>query len=168
MVSQDEVYACRNELLSLRPIVQKVQQDYQSTARMRVQQQTKVAQIVLWVQQNKHTKYDIPLVEDVIVLALQTETSAKRCETFPEKPSQQPSDDKTTTSSTASAEEAMKIYQQQIQTLQAEHQYRNELLQIERKMVHIYNVGIQQIQDTVREYSSDPQLIMETISKMTH
>jgi hypothetical protein len=165
MVSREEVEACRHDLLQLRPIVQKVQQEYQAMARTRVALQTKIAHMVQVIQ-NKCSKTDIPLVEDCITIALQTETAAHYdTGTFPEPPppidpSCQPSGKQT-----ASAEVAMSIYQQQITTLQLERTYREELLRIEQKMVQIYNHGITDVVTTVKEYSQSESIVNE-IQKM--
>lgn len=162
MVSPDEVHACRNELLQLRSEVQKVQSDYQTMARTRVAQQAKMARMVQTVQ-DRCSKNDIPLVEDVIVIALQTETAA-RCDKLPQAPPPIDPSSQPTGKQTASAEEAMAIYQQQIATMQLERDYRSELLQIEQKMVQIYDHGITDVVDTVREFGRSQ--IIDDIKRM--
>ena len=162
MVSPDEVHACRNELLQVRSDVQKVQSDYQTMARTRVAQQAKMARMVQAVQ-DKCSKNDIPLVEDVIVIALQTETAA-RCDKLPQAPPPIDPSSQPTGRQTASAEEAMAIYQQQIASIQLERDYRSDLLQIEQKMVQIYDHGIRDVVDTVREFGRSQ--IIEDIKRM--
>jgi hypothetical protein len=162
MVSQGEVEACRNELLQLKSVVQTVQAEYQTMARTRVAEQTKIARMVQVVQDRCSSK-DVPLVEDVIVIALQTEMAA-RCDHLPEAPpaidpSSQPSERQT-----ASAEEAMAVYQRQITTMQLELDYREALLQIETKMVRKYDTGINRVVETVKEYGRSQ--VVEEIKQM--
>lgn len=162
MVSAEEVHACRKELLQLRSDVQKVQLEYQTTARARVAHQAKMARMVQTVQ-DRCSKNDIPLVEDIIVIALQTETSA-RCDKLPQAPPPIDLASQPTGRQTASAEEAMAVYQQQIATMQLEHDYRSDLLHIEQKMVKIYDHGIMEVVDTVKEFARSQ--IIDEIKRM--
>jgi hypothetical protein len=162
MVSPEEVHACRNELLQLRSEAQKVQTEYQTMARTRVAMQAKMARMVQTVQ-DKCSKNDVPLVEDVIVIALQTETAA-RCDQLPTAPPAIDPASQPTGRQTASAEEAMAVYQNQIATMQLEYNYRSELLQIEQKMVKIYDSGIRDVVDTVKVFGRSQ--IVDDIKRM--
>jgi hypothetical protein len=162
MVSREEVEACRNELLELKSQVQTVQEDYKTMAKKRVSQQTKMARMVQLVNDRCMTK-DVPLVEDVIVISLQTETTA-RCDDPPVAPPPIDPACQPHGRQTASAEEAWQIYQQQIATLQMERQYRAAMLQLETKMVGIYGQGIADVCDTVKTYGRSQ--VVDEILKM--
>ena len=162
MVTADEVHACRNELLQLRSEVQKVQVEYQAIARNRVALQSTMARMVQTVQ-DRCSKNDVPLVEDVIVIALQTETAA-RCDKLPPAPPPINPASQPTGRQTASAQEALTIYQQQIATMQLEHDYRAELLAIEQKMAQIYDHGILEVVETVREFGRSQ--VIDEIKRM--
>jgi hypothetical protein len=104
---------------------------------------------------------DVPLVEDVIIVSLQSETAAAQSRThIPDAPppidlNSQPS------GRTASAEEAMAVYRTQIDTLNVDRTYREALLQAETAMVKIYGQGIRDIVATVKEYCRDARLVQE-------
>lgn len=163
MVSREEVEACRNELLQLKSEVQTVQADYQRMAQKRVSQQTKMARMVQLIN-DRCMNNDVPLVEDVIVISLQTETAA-RCDSPPEKPPPIDPACQPHGRQTASAEEALTIYQLQIATMQTEQKYRQALLQMETKIVEAYSRGIADVRETVKTYGRSQ--IVDEILRMT-
>jgi hypothetical protein len=153
------VEARRNELMQLRSTVSQVQSDYKRTAETRIRQQKTMARLVQTVQERAVN--DVPLVEDVIIVSLQSETAAAKSRTHipdappPIDPNNQPS------GRTSSAEEAMAVYQKQIETLNVDRTYRDALLQAETAMVKIYGQGIRDIVATVKEYCRDARLVQE-------
>lgn len=156
MAGPAEVEACRNELFQLKTVVQKVQTDYKVQASTRVTTQRKMARMVQTVQERSPD--DVPLVEDVIVVSLHSETSASRSMSeIPEAPFIDPNNQPS--GRTASAEEAIAVYKGQIETLQQERKYRDALLQAEIAMVKIYGQGVQDILSTVQEYCRDSRLV---------
>jgi phosphoribosylaminoimidazole-succinocarboxamide synthase len=94
---------------------------------------------------------------------LQTETAA-RCDCLPEAPPPIDPACQPSGKQTASAEEAMAIYRQQIASLELEQHYRQQLLKIEQKMVKTYDHGILDVVDTVKEFGRSQ--IIDEIKKM--
>jgi hypothetical protein len=161
MAGPAEVEACRNELLQLKSVVQKVQTDYKNNASTRIATQKKMALMVQTVQERRPD--DVPLVEDVIVVMLHSETAATlSLSQLPEAPIIDPNNQPS--GRTASAEEAIAVYKGQIETLQQERKYREALLQAEAAMVKIYGQGIQDILSTVQEYCSDSRLVGQIVN----
>jgi hypothetical protein len=101
---------------------------------------------------------DVPLVEDVIVVSLHSETAASLSKfEIPEAPVIDPKNQPS--GRTKSAEEAIAVYKGQIETLQLDRKYREALLHTETAMVTIYGEGIRDIVGTVKEYCSNSGLI---------
>lgn len=151
-----EVEACRSELLGLKEEVRNVVSNYNSVANQRVQEQKKLARIVQSVQERST---DVVLIEDIIVVSLLSEEAARRSHQreLPDQPFIDP--DNQPHGRTSSAEEAISIYQSQIETLSKDKLYREALLECEADMLEIYGKGVLDIHNTVTEYADDPELV---------
>lgn len=155
MVSVAAVQEKRNELLSLRSEVGCVQSTYMEQANRRVALQKKLANILQYLQDKS---LDRLLVEDTIIVSLQTETAVKQIGIeVPEKPiipdaSSQPQ------GKTSSAEEAMAVYTDQIETLNKEFAYRNAMKELETSMATIYEDGLNRLMGVVDDYCTENHL----------
>ena len=160
MVGAAEVEACRNRLLELKQEASQINSDYKTFANKRVAQQRTMARLVQTIQ----TKCkDTPLVEDIIIVSLRSETAASKAQAeklkgleAPNKidAANQPAGDRT-----KSAEEAVSIYNSQIETLSTDLEYRKALRDAEEDLNEIYGAGIDEIVSVMQKYCEDSVLI---------
>jgi hypothetical protein len=154
MVGRAEVDAKRNELLSLKESVRAIFAEYKTQAELRIARQTDMAKIVQIVQNRSS---DIPLVEDVILASLWAENRAlKSKQPVPEAPEIDPYNQPQ--GMTKSAEEAIAVYNSQIQILTSDKMYRQALLDNEIAMAKELEEGILQIENIVQDYCDNPSL----------
>ena len=159
MVGAAEVEACRNRLLELKQEASQINSDYKTFANKRVAQQRTMARLVQTIQ----TKCkDTPLVEDIIIVSLRSETAASKAQAeklkgleAPNKidPANQPG------GRTKSAEEAVSIYNSQIETLSTDLEYRKALRDAEEDLNEIYGAGIDEIVTVMQKYCEESVLI---------
>jgi hypothetical protein len=156
MAGPAEVEACRNQFHALKGQVQSIQTSYKQQAGMRIDAQQKMARMVQTVQERSGA--DVELVEDVIVISLQSETQALHARgEIPNPPvidvANQPS------GRTSSAEEAVAVYTKQIETLEQDRAYRQCMLDTETAMANVYTKGIQEILAVMRIYCKETALV---------
>lgn len=158
MVGAAEVEACRSRLLELKQEASQINADYKTFANKRVAQQRTMARLVQTIQTKS---IDTPLVEDIIIVSLRAETAASKSQAekmkgleAPNKidPANQPG------GRTKSAEEAVAIYNSQIETLSTDIEYRKALRDAEEALNDIYGTGIDEIVAVVQKYCEDSTL----------
>ena len=155
MVGAAEVEACRSRLLELKQEASQINSDYKKFANKRVAQQRTIARLVQTIQTKSK---DTTLVEDIIIVSLRAETAASKSHAeklkgveAPNKidPASQPG------GRTKSAEEAVTIYNLQIETLSADLEYRKALRDAEEALNEIYGIGIDEIDAVMQKYCED-------------
>ena len=158
MVGAAEVEASRSRLLQLRQDASQINSDYKTFANKRVGQQSTLARMVQTIQAKSK---DTPLVEDVIIVSLRAEAAASKSQAehlkgveAPPKidPASQPG------GRTKSADEALAVYNSQIETLGTDLEYRKAMRDAEKSLNEIYGAGIDEIIRVVHQYSEDTGL----------
>jgi valyl-tRNA synthetase len=159
MADDQRIQACRDSLLRVQEKLRRVQTDYKTVAQERIALQRNMARINQTVQKQSN---DVELVEDIIVISLQSEETARQCVCQMKDPSRNrpaPSAEATLgRTRTSSLEEAMAHYQKQIETVEEDLEYREALHRAESDMVAAYKEGLNAMAEVVAKYCQEDQV----------
>jgi prefoldin subunit 5 len=150
-----DVQAIRAEVQQLKNDMASIDSQYRQLASKRIEGQQKLAGLSQKIQQSSK---DLLLVEDIVVITLSSETSAKL--SLP--PIENPAETRTQQAipgKVSSADEAVKIYSEQKAMLLQDIEYRTMLRDAEKTMVDIYDKAVEEMLDVLNEYCSDKNLI---------
>jgi hypothetical protein len=151
------VQAVRGELLKVKEEAKSIQSTYKVKAEQRVAYQNKMAKLNEMIQLRSK---EVMLVEDVIVVTLAAETEAQERYSHLEPPTKK-AEPVVVGQTTKSAEDAIRIYNSQIEELKEEIEYRTQMTMAETDMDIIYRAAVDDILDIMDAFCEDGRLRIE-------
>lgn len=150
-----DVNAIKAQVQQLKSDMASMDQEYKKEASNRIERQQKLAKMSQTIQQSSK---DTLLVEDIVVITLASETSARLSLPDIDNPADtrqmNPIPEKV-----SSADEAVKIYTEQLNVLNEDIKYRTMLRDSEKTMVDIYDASKNEMLDVLNQFCNDSNLI---------
>lgn len=155
-----EVHAKRAEVLKLRDHARAIQAAYMAKAEQRLAYQNKMAKLNEMIQLRAK---DVMLVEDVVVVTLMAEKDAlDRYAGSPDVP-QSLAETIAEGQRTKDPNEALRIYNSQLDDLHAQIEYSSAMAMAERDIDDIYRKAVDEILDIMELYCGDPRLLSDVM-----
>lgn len=150
-----DVNAMKAQVQQLKSDMASMDQEYKKEASNRIERQQKLAKMSQTIQQSSK---DTLLVEDIVVITLASETSARLSLPDIDNPADtrqmNPIPEKV-----SSADEAVKIYTEQLNVLNEDIKYRTMLRDSEKTMVDIYDASKNEMLVVLNQFCKDSNLI---------